>query len=414
MIFSRHPSRPVPADAGFVLRVASILVVLAISVDALLPALPGIAAELSPGAPNRAQLVVPVFVLGLGLGTLVAGPLADAWGRRPAILCGLALYAAGGVLGALAPSLEVLLAGRLLQGLGAALPKVGATALIRDRTGGRRMARLMSGLLVINLVVPAMAPALALPLLEQGGWRAVPLAMAAVAACAFAWIALFQPETLPPSRRHPLDARGLLAAGRHVLSDRLTRLYILALALAGAQIQALLSQIQPIYAHTYGLGPAFPALFLLTGLMASVGAFANTALVLRFGMRRLAIGAYSAQAAFVPPLLLGIGLTGQPIGYPLFFAWTISIFAAGGFTFGNVNALALEPFAERTGLATAIIGASATLLSVLIAAPLSQLFDGTPLPLMAGLFVTSCAGWAVLALARHLDPAARTDYVPEV
>ena len=113
-------------------------------------------------------------------------------------------------------------------------------------------------------------------------------------------------------------------------------------------------------------------------------------------------------------MLFGAGMTSETVLFPLFFAWSVSILASGGLTFGNINALALEPYAERTGLATAVIGASATLLSVLIAAPMTQLFDGTPVPLMGGLFFTSCAGWAVLAVARAIDPAARTDYVPEV
>ena len=137
---------------------ALLFATLAFSIDAMLPALPEIGAELSPEALNRAQLVLSAFVLGMGVGTFFVGPISDAIGRKVTIAGGFALYIVASVTAHYAQSLELLLVARVIQGIGASAPRVAGVAMLRDLYAGREMARIMSFVMMVFMVVPALAP----------------------------------------------------------------------------------------------------------------------------------------------------------------------------------------------------------------------------------------------------------------
>ena len=175
----------------------------ALSIDGMLPALPEIAATLTPDLPNLAQLVVTSFVLGLGLGTLVTGPLSDAVGRKPVLIgCGV-VYAVGAGLSFLAPSLPMLLAARVLMGIGGSGPRAVGMALVRDLYKGRAMARIVSFVMTVFTLVPAVAPLIGQGVIWVAGWRAMFLLFMVFQAAIMLWLALRQPETLPPSIAAP-------------------------------------------------------------------------------------------------------------------------------------------------------------------------------------------------------------------
>ncbi len=205
MTFATLPATAAPRPA-FIALMASLFATIAFAIDAMLPAMPAIAADLSPGAPNAASLVLSSFVLGMGLGTFFAGPLSDAIGRRATILGGLAIFAAGAVLAAFAPSMEVLLLARVLQGFGAAGPRVASMALVRDLYAGPRMAQVVSFAMMVFMIVPAAAPAVGQAILHLADWRAIFWAFLAFAAVIGTWFWAVQPETLPPASRRPLRA----------------------------------------------------------------------------------------------------------------------------------------------------------------------------------------------------------------
>jgi MFS transporter, DHA1 family, multidrug resistance protein len=223
------PVRSPLSRTEFIALMAMLSAIMAYSIDAMLPALPVIGMELAGGETARAAMVIPAFVLGLGLATFAAGPLSDAYGRRPVILGGLALFALGAVLGAYAQSLPMLLASRFLMGMGAAGPRTASTALIRDLFQGREMAQTLSFVMMVFMIVPALAPFIGTFIIAGAGWRGVFWSFLLVAALVGLWLALRQPETLPPSARRPLSLPNLIGGTREVLSNRV------ALAAMGAQ-----------------------------------------------------------------------------------------------------------------------------------------------------------------------------------
>ncbi|MGD2078770.1 MAG: MFS transporter, partial [Chloroflexota bacterium] len=147
-----------PTLAEFVIIVSLMMSLLALSIDAMLPALPEMGADLQVQDANSRQLVVSTIFLGLAAGQILFGPLSDRTGRKPAIYAGLGLYIAGSIIAVLAVGFPMLLSGRLLQGLGVAAPRAVGLALVRDRYEGRTMARVMSFVMTVFIMVPMIAP----------------------------------------------------------------------------------------------------------------------------------------------------------------------------------------------------------------------------------------------------------------
>lgn len=399
----------------FVGMIAVLFATLAFSIDAMLPALPEIAATLSPDDVNKAQLVLTAFVMGMGAGTLLAGPISDAIGRKTTITWGIGLYIVGAVLAIFAQSLEMLLAARVVQGLGAAAPRIVSLALVRDLYSGRRMAQITSFVMMVFILVPAVAPSVGALIIAGFGWRAIFVAFILFALIGTTWLNLRQPETLTLPNRRPLRAGRLSEGLREVLGNRLVRLYIVVLTLGFGQMFALLSSIQQLYATVFGKTDSFPLWFMATGLLAGLSSVVNASLVMRLGMRRLAIAAYAVQT-IISAILLTITLAGwmpPALAFPAFFGWSVSLFFMAGLTFGNLNALSLEPLGHIAGMAASVVGAVSTILAVVIAAPIGLAFNGTAIPLMVGTLVCSSLAWALMRISRNWDPAPKKKLRPE-
>ena len=385
--------------AEFVAICAVLAGTVAFSIDAMLPALPEIAAALAPADPNRAQLVLTSFVLGMGVGTFFAGPLSDAFGRRPVIFAFAGLFVLGAALSWAAPSLELLLAGRLIQGLGAAGPRVVTLALVRDLYQGRAMAKIMSFVMMVFTLLPAIAPTIGAVIIALFGWRAVFGAFVLFSLVSVGWLALRQPETLPRAARRPLSARRIGGAVREVFSHRNVVLSIAVQTLIFGAFFGVLSSVQPVFDQTFGRAESFPLWFGAIAVVSGSGALANALLVERLGMRAILRAALAVQALAASAIALVVW-TGALAGAPYFAAyllWTVSVFTAMGLTMGNLNAIAMEPLGHIAGLAASVIGAVSTVLAMLIAIPVGLAFDGTPLP--AALSVAACCGVGLLLAA---------------
>lgn len=387
----------------FTALIAVMMATVAFSIDAMLPALPEIAAELTPEDVNRAQLILTSFVLGMGFGTLFAGPISDAIGRKRTIVGGIALYVLGALMAIRAQSMEMLLIARFLQGFGAAGPRIASLALVRDLYAGREMARVTSFVMMIFILIPAVAPSVGALVMAVTGWRGVFGAFILFGLVGASWLLIRQEETLPPERRRPLHPAALLSAAREVVADRDVRIYTAVLTLGFGQMFGVLSSAQQLFDETYGRGAHFPLWFALMALLAGTASIVNARFVLRLGMRRIATTAYLAQIVF-SILMLGLTLSGLLTGvadFVAFFLWAVSVFFMAGVTFGNLNALALQRMGHVAGMATTVVSAVSTILAVVIAAPLGLAYDGTARPLMIGVLI--CSGIAYVLMRQTLD-----------
>ena len=387
----------------FIALMATLFAVIAFSTDSMLPALPRIAAELTPADPNRAQLIVTVFLAGLGLGMLVAGPLSDALGRRPVVVGGAALFVAGALLAWRAPTLETLLAARLVMGLGAAGPRTVVLALVRDLYAGRDMARIMAFVITVFALVPAAAPLIGQGVIAVAGWRALFPVFIAFIGIGTAWLMLRQAETLPPDRRIPFRLARLRRAASEVVGNPVVRATVAVQIMAYAALFGTITSTQPIFDVAYGRADTFALWFAGIALASASGSLLNSRIVVRLGMRRVAAASFRVQVVFAGALAL-LGLIGVwPDGAPfwLHVVWTTTVFAMAGLTIGNLNALAMEPMGHVAGMASSLIGAVSTVGGALLATPIGLAFDGTPVPLTLGVALASVV--AILLLSRVPD-----------
>ena len=402
MIARLTPTKPL-RFGEFVALMALMMASVAFSLDAMLPALPQIGQELSPDAPARGQLVITSFVLGLGLGTLICGPVSDAFGRKSVLLAGIALYLVGAVLAIQAQSIDMLLAARFLQGVGGAAPRVVATAMVRDLYEGRTMARVTSIIMTLFVLVPALAPSIGAGIMWLSHWRMIFMAFVVFGLVAGLWLTLRQPETLPPERRRPLRPGKIGGALVEILTNPQVMVYVLALTFAFAPLYVWLSNLPMIFADVYDRAASFPFWFAVTALVAGTASVANSRLVMRFGMRRIATLAFLWQAcvslAFLGLMTLGLP---APWDFGLFFAFMCTGFFSIGLTFGNLNALAMQPLGHIAGIGASVVMSFSTVFAALIAMPISLAYDGSPLPLIQGMMICAGIALALMLIARHI------------
>ncbi len=377
------------SQTEFVAIMAMLFATIAISIDAMLPALPDIAAELSPDAPNAAQLVVTSFVFGMGLGTLFAGPLSDAFGRKRIIMFGSALYALAALACYFAPSLEILLAARVVQGIGAAAPRTVSIAMIRDLYSGRGMAKIMSFVMMVFTVIPAVAPLMGQGIIAIADWHAIFLAYIAFSAVIMLWMGLRQPETLPRNSRRPLQMSTLWSATKELGRHRVIVISTIVQALTLGALFATLSSMHGIFETRFDRAETFPLWFAFIAVGSMSGSLLNSRIVMSLGMRRVITATLAAQLCLTLLCLLTIaaGLMPEGLAFPAHLLWSIGLFSMMGLTMGNLNALAMEPVGHIAGLAASVISSLATVGSVLLAIPIGLAFNGTVLPLLAGVAV---------------------------
>lgn len=379
----------------FIALMAMMFATIAFSIDAMLPALPDIAVQLTPDEPTRAPLILTSFVLGMGIGTFLSGPLSDAFGRRTVMFCGAGLYISSAALAWISQSLELMLVARVLQGIGASGPRVVCIAIIRDLFAGREMARILSIVMVIFTIVPAFAPAMGVVIIHFAGWRSIFLAFMAFSLISALWLGFRLPETLPVENRRPLKLRLMLDAVRQMFAHPVVRLSIIVQTLAMAILFSLLVLIQPVYQHVFDKLSSFPFWFGGIALASALSSFLNAVLVVRFGMRRLITIALGLQILLSGTLLL-FALNTTMVPFALFAVWQGFVFFQAGLTIGNLNAIAMEPMGHIAGMAASVIGAVSTVLAAAIASPVGLLFDGTVRPLVGTVLVLGSIAFVLM------------------
>ena len=379
----------------FVTLMALMMALVALSIDAMLPALPAMGADLGVAAANDNQLIISILFLGLAFGQMLYGPLSDSVGRKPAVYLGLALFVIGCLLSIMAVDLRWMLVGRFLQGLGLAGPRVVSVALIRDQYEGRAMARVMSFVYAVFIFVPIVAPALGQAILWVAEWRAIFVTFLVLTVLIWIWFAMRQGETLSAEARVPFTTRRIVGAVREICGHRAAFGYTVTAGLVSSAFLGYLSTAQQIFQQQYGLGDRFPLVFAALALAVGSASFFNGKVVMRFGMQLMSTWSLRVLTGLSILFSLGTYALGGLSFWWLMLYLAISLFCIG-ILFGNLNALAMEPLGHIVGIGAAVVGSLVTFISVPFGVLIGRSYDGTALPLLVGFAV--CALLSMLTM----------------
>lgn len=386
----------------FITLMASLMSIVALAIDALLPALNIIASDIGITQTKDNQLLITMIFLGLGLGSLIFGPLSDSLGRKPIVFMGFGLFIIASFICIYADNLEVMIIGRILQGIGLSAPRTISIAMVRDSYSGDYMARIMSFITVVFILVPIIAPALGKFVLDQYNWQAIFYIQILFSILVALWFWVRQPETLLKSQRIKFSTHIFIDGTKELLKHKQTMAYTLISGFITGSFMVYLSSSQQIFQMQYQLTEQFP--FIFAGLAISVGAatFLNGTLVLKYGMKKLVT--IAMVAFFIISLLyvvLFYGKTNPSIGIVLTF-FGLQFFAIG-FLFGNLRALAMEPVGHIAGIAAAITGFISTLMAVPISILIGKNVSNTALPLFIGFAICGILSIAILFYINTLN-----------
>ncbi len=355
----------------------------------MLPALPEIGRDLGVQHANDVQLIISTLIFGLSLGQIIYGPLSDSTGRKPVLFVGGAIFIIGCGISLFTTSFATMLVGRVLQGIGSAGPRAVVVALIRDQYEGRAMARVMSSVMAVFILVPAVAPTIGQGIIMVAGWRAIFGVLLILALAALVWFALRQPETLLPQHRIPFSVKQIARAIVEVCRNRVAFGYTIVTGLILGAFLGYLNSAQQIFQELYGLGSRFPLLFGVLALALGSASFFNARIVMRYGMRRLIDRAMKALAALsVTYLAMVYWMGGHSPLWMMMTCFMLAFFCIG-ILFGNLNAIAMTPLGHIAGTGSAVVGSLSNLISVPLAVLIGRCYNGTTLPLIGGFAVLS-------------------------
>jgi DHA1 family bicyclomycin/chloramphenicol resistance-like MFS transporter len=384
----------------------------AMSIDLLLPAFPEMRAEfgLEPGAPGISRVLTAFFV-GIGLGQLVYGPLSDRFGRKPVLYAGIAVYVVGAVASTRATTLDAFVVCRIVWGFGAACPRSLAMAIVRDTFEGDRMARAMSHIMAIFILVPIIAPSVGAGLLAVGTWHLTLWVPVAVAGVLVVWTLLRLPETLPVERRRSIGPRALLGAAAVVVRNRRTMAFGAASTFLFGIMTAYVGSTQVIVEEVFGQGRWFPVIFGVLAIGLALGSLLSGRLVVRIGLGRLVrLGAGYALATTALLAIVGVASGGRPPLW-LFLAASALMLPSVTALVPNTNTAAMAPLGAVAGMGAAIIGTISTIGGALLGSLIDNAYDGSIRPFAVGAFAFAVAAAAAILLAGRNGPDVELDEI---
>ena len=387
-----QPSKSGMGFKQFVGLIAALMAVNAIAIDSMLPALPAIGIDLGVSDENRRQLIVTAYLLGFGGAQIVYGPLADRFGRKPVLLCGLVAYAIFATTAAFSTSFGMLLAARALMGVGAAATRVLAVSIVRDCYAGREMARVMSLAFIVFLAVPILAPSIGQVIMLFGPWRWVFGALAVFSTTVLVWTVLRLPETLDPADRLPFAPGRIAEAFRTVLTNRIAVGYMLAMTLILGSLFGFINSAQQVFSDTFGSPRLFTSAFACIAGFMALSSFLNARIVGSLGPRRVSHGALIGFIA-ISVIHAAVAISGYET-LASFVVLQAGLMFCFGLVASNFGALAMEPLGHVAGTASSIQGFITTFGGALLGFLVGQFFDGTTVPLAIGFL-----GYGILALA---------------
>ena len=379
--------RSVIGERELIWMMALLMACNAFGIDAILPALDALASDL--GAPgNDRQFVVGAYLLAAGFGTLVPGAFADRYGRRPVLFVALACYIVLSLACAMATTFDMLVGLRAAQGFFAAGIIALPPAIIRDRVGGDKMARMMSLIFVIFLLVPAVAPSIGQAVLfALGDWRWIFGAMALLGCVMSAWVYVRLPETLHEEDKQDIHLPTITRNMKSAVTLRETIGYTLGSALVFGGLFGFINSSQQLIGEAFGAGDKFPLIFAICAGCMALANWSNSRIVERFGARKVS---HAALFAFIFVAALQLWFANDPDET----LWTfVPLMAANmsllGFIGANFGSIALQPFRHIAGAASSAQGFLRMTSGAALGAWIGYMYDGTARPLAAALLITA-------------------------
>ncbi|MEH6702747.1 multidrug effflux MFS transporter [Parasphingorhabdus sp.] len=382
-----------------ILIAASLMALNALAIDMMLPALGLMSDDFALPTVNDRQWVITSYLYGMAIGSIIYGSLADRYGRKPIVLITTAIYVVFGILCAFAWDYDLLLIARFIQGLAASALGVLVNSIIRDRYEGDAMARSMSTIMMVFMIAPITAPLLGQMVLLVAPWKAIFLILSAIGLALFLWVWARLPETLHPDNKTPISPKAIASAWRQVLFNRNSFGHVMASGLMMAPLFAYIASAQQIFFDLFDAADLFVYFFALNAGAMSLGSFANSRIVMRFGARRV------SQSALLFFILMStihftLAMT-DGINIWTFTALIAPSMAMVGLTGANFSSIAMQPFGKIAGVASSFQNFSRTLLSASIGAAIGLQFDGTILPIAAGYLVCGLASLAFVFWAEE-------------
>jgi len=391
---------------------AGLMALNAFAIDAMIPALPEIGRSLHVATENHRQLVVVAYFVGFASTQLVWGPLADRFGRKPILAAGIVLYGIFALLCGYAQSFPLLIAGRVAMGASAAVTRVLVVAMVRDLFEAEAMARVMSLVFMVFMLVPVLAPNIGQAILVVASWRAIFLVLAAYAVVMLCWSWWRLPETLHPEFRRSLRWKEIAAAAWETVSEPQSRGYTLAMTVSFSALVAYIASVQQIVFDAFGEGRYIGLVFASVAAPMALASWLNSRVVGRFGLRRVG---HSAALAFmiVTATHAAVAVSGRET-LATFIALQGLTMACFAFTSSNLSTLAMEHMAAIAGTASSVQGVVGTVGAAAIGFVIGQQFDGTPVPFVVGTAACAAGGFLVIILTEpkrlfatiHVDTSA--------
>ncbi|MCZ6595419.1 MAG: multidrug effflux MFS transporter [Bacteroidetes bacterium] len=388
----------------FVALMAALMSVAALAIDALLPALDIIGIAIGTKLLVDNQLLITLIFLGLGIGPLIFGPISDSMGRKPIVYMGFALFILASFICVNAQSLEIMILGRILQGIGLSAPRTISIAMIRDIYSGDYMARIMSFVTVVFLLVPVIAPALGKFVLDHYNWQGIFYIQVIISLLVALWFWQRQRETLAVENRIPFSHALVMNGFKEVLSHKRTMGFTVISGFVVGSFLVYLSSAQQIFQLQYGLKDEFPYIFAGLAISLGLAIFLNGILVLRYGMEKLIT--WALLVFFIVSVLYIVLFynSANPTIEVLLLFFGLQFFAIG-FLFGNLRALAMESMGHIAGIAAAVTGFLSTIMAVPISTLIGRYISDTALPLFIGFLI--CSSLSLLTI-RYLKKAGRS------
>jgi len=387
------------SEFEFIVIMAALMSLVSLAIDALLPAMTNIGATIGITDATNNQLLITMIFLGLGFGQLISGPLSDSYGRKPIIYIGFIVFAFASLICVFSTSLEMMIVGRIAQGIGLSAPRTISIAMIRDRFSGNYMAKVMSFVVAIFILVPVVAPALGKIMLDLYGWQSIFYSQLLFGLAVMLWLWKRQPETLKKENKRDFKLSLLVAGLKEFIKHKNAVVFTFFSGCITGSFMVYLSASQLIFEQQYNLKDEFPFIFAGIALFIGIATFLNGTFVVRLGMFKL-VSIFTVIFTLIPfvYIFLYSGETNPSI-YILVTFFGLQFFAIA-FLFGNTRALAMEPIGHIAGIGAAINGFVSTIMAVPIATLIGSFINTTALPLFIGFFV---CGVIALLLIQYLN-----------